>query len=308
MKTILVPLDGSMLAEQVLPYVQLLAPILGAPVYLLRAISEVEQAQVLADIVVAPTSGIPAIPSPVCEQCTLTRLCQHTDCYIAAQATQLGRAGVETYADMRVGAPANVTAAAATQWPEPLIAMATHDDQGLWRWARGSIADQLVHTTTIPMLLVRGREHAAPVAPRLKRILVPLDGSALARRALPLAIELAALAHAELILLQVVAPSLDAYLRDFPVAADLRGAIHDQVQTAFDGAASAVERQSMRLTTAIALGSPAEAVAEEASRRQIDLIVMATHGYTGLQRWRLGSVADAVLHLTPTPLILVRGQ
>jgi hypothetical protein len=48
MKTILVPLDGTSLAEQVLPYVQLLAPILGAPVYLLRGISEVEQAKVLA--------------------------------------------------------------------------------------------------------------------------------------------------------------------------------------------------------------------------------------------------------------------
>jgi nucleotide-binding universal stress UspA family protein len=186
--------------------------------------------------------------------------------------------------------------------------MATHDDHGLWRWARGSIADQLVHTTSIPLLLIHGRAHAAPSSPRLKRILVPLDGSALSRLALPLAIELAALAHAELILLQVVAPSLEAYLRDYPIAADARGALHDQAQQAFAPSAGAVEPQSMRLTTAIALGSPAEAVAEETSRRHIDLIVMATHGYSGLQRWRLGSVAAEVLHLTSTPLILVRGH
>src|SRR5262245_42114089 len=127
MKTILVPLDGSILAEQVLPYVQLLAPILGAPVHLLRAISDVEQALLLADTRAVPERGIPAIPPPVCAQCALTKLCQHTDCYIAAQATRLGRAGIETYADARVGAPASVTAAAAAQWPEPLVAMATHD-------------------------------------------------------------------------------------------------------------------------------------------------------------------------------------
>src|SRR6185436_13060113 len=162
-------------------------------------------------------------------------------------------------------------------------AMATHADQGLWRWARGSVADQLIHTTTIPMLLVRGLAHATPPAPKLKRILVPLDGSALARQALPLAIKLAALAQAELILIQVAAPSIEVYLRDYPVRADLQRALHDQVQQAFDMFAGDVDPQPMRLTTAIALGPPAEAIAEEAARRQIDLLVMATHGYTGLR-------------------------
>ena len=306
MKTILVPLDGSALAEQVLPYVQLLAPLLGAQVHLLRAISEAEQADLLPKADAVPEDGAPPAPPPVCAQCTLTALCQHTDCYIASQATRLREAGVETYADLRVGAPATVTTEAAAQWPDPLIAMVTHADQGLWRWARGSVADQLIHTTTIPMLLVRGLAHAMPPAPKLKRILVPLDGSALAQQALPLAIKLAALAQAELILLQVAAPSIEAYLRDYPVMADLQRALHDQVQQAFDMFAGDVDTQPMRLTTAIALGSPAEAIAEEAAQRQIDLLVMATHGYTGLRRWRLGSVAAALLYATATPLLLVR--
>ena len=57
MKTILVPLDGSMLAEQVLPYVQLLAPLVGAPVHLLRGISEVEQTHLLTHTIAAPEGG-----------------------------------------------------------------------------------------------------------------------------------------------------------------------------------------------------------------------------------------------------------
>ena len=303
MKTILVPLDGSALAEQVLPYVQLLAPCLGAQVHLLRAISEVEQAARLAKVDAVPEQEAPT----VCEQCTLTALCQHMDCYIASQAVRLREAGVESYADLRVGAAAIVTTESASQWPDPLIAMVTHADQGLWRWMRGSVADQLIHTTTIPMLLVRGRAHATPPAPKLKRILVPLDGSALAQQALPLAIKLAIkLAPAQLFVLQVAAPSIDAYLRDYPVAADLGRALRDQVQQTFDMVAGDLDPQAIQLTTAIALGSPAQAIAEEVAQRQIDLLVMATHAYTGLRRWRLGSVAAELLDTTTIPLLLLR--
>jgi nucleotide-binding universal stress UspA family protein len=53
-------------------------------------------------------------------------------------------------------------------------------------------------------------------------------------------------------------------------------------------------------------GHAAEVLVDEAERREVDLIVMATHGYSGLRRWALGSVADKVLHATTTPLILVR--
>ena len=51
---------------------------------------------------------------------------------------------------------------------------------------------------------------------------------------------------------------------------------------------------------------PAEGIVEEASRRQADVIVMATHGYGGVQRWMLGSIADKVLQAAPVPLLLIR--
>jgi nucleotide-binding universal stress UspA family protein len=53
-------------------------------------------------------------------------------------------------------------------------------------------------------------------------------------------------------------------------------------------------------------GNSAEAIVEEATRRQANLIVMATHGYGRIQRWILGSVADKVLQTAPAPLLLVR--
>jgi nucleotide-binding universal stress UspA family protein len=302
METILVPLDGSALAEQVLPQVRLLASLLEARVHLLRGITMGESTLLSAK------ARSPAPAPAVCAQCAQTALCGHTDCYIAAQASALRAAGVDADADMRVGAPAAVISTAAAQSQDTLVAMVTHGHRGLRRWVRGSVADEIVHNTTAPLLLVRGSARESQAAPRLKRILVPLDGSALARQALPLAIELVARARAELILLWVVAPSIDAYLRIFPAEADARGALRDQVAEALATYADQRLTPPEQITSAVGVGPPAQAIAEEASRRHVDLIVMATHGYIGLRRWRLGSVADQVLHATTTPLLLVRSQ
>jgi nucleotide-binding universal stress UspA family protein len=54
------------------------------------------------------------------------------------------------------------------------------------------------------------------------------------------------------------------------------------------------------------IGYPAEVIVDEAERRHASLIVMATHGYSGLRRWTLGSTADKVLHSTRTPLLMIR--
>jgi nucleotide-binding universal stress UspA family protein len=308
MKTILLPLDGSSIAEQALPYVQQLAPVLVARVHLLRGVTEDEQERFLACQRGQPVDASSLAPPPVCTICTLTPRCQHTDCYLAGQAELLRARGVEAYGDTRVGAAAAVIAASAAQWPATLIAMATHAHSGLRRWVRGSVTDQVVHDTTIPLFLVRGSEYAAPPEPMLARILVPLDGSAFASQALPLAIELAARAQAELTLVWVAAPSIDAYMRGFPTEADLRRLLREQVVRAYAAVAGGIPKEPVPITTAVALGPTAETIAEEAGRRRAGLIVMATHGYTGLQRWRLGSVADVLLRLTPTPLLLVRGQ
>jgi len=137
--------------------------------------------------------------------------------------------------------------------------MATHGYGGLRRWALGSVTDRVVHTATVPVCVVRSAAHVAPGEHALTRILVPLDGSDLARQALPLAIELAKRASAELVVLR------------------------------------AVETHTQNASLMI-------------MQSGVDLIVMATHGYGGLQRWALGSVADKVLQAAPIPILLVRAR
>jgi nucleotide-binding universal stress UspA family protein len=304
MKTILVPLDGAALAEQALPYAQMLAPLLEAKVHLLRAISEPEHEALLP-------GNMPGQPEPnpapaACALCSLTTVCAHTNCYIAEQAVQLRAAGIESDADMRVGTPAPLIAQIAQDASETLIVMATHGKRGLQRWVHGSLADKIIHDTAAPLLLIqRGNYEPSPV-PKLRRILVPLDGSDLSQQALPLAISLAARAQAELILLWIVAPSIDAYLRAFPTESDARQALHHHMVDALAASANTLSAQEVQVTTSVGIGMPAQAIAEEAEWRRVDLIVMASHGYVGLQRWRRGSVADGVLHATTTPLLLVR--
>ena len=306
MKTILVPLGGAALAEQALPYAQMLAPLLQANIHLLRAISEPERAALLAGDLSQQQAL--AAPPVECAQCSLTTLCEHTNCYIAEQTLRLRAADIDCDADVRVGTPAAIIAELAQDLPETLIVMATHGKRGLRRWVQGSVADKIVHDTSAPLLLVQQGNSRASAAPKLKRILVPLDRSALAQQALPLAIELAALAQAELILLWVVAASIEEYLRAFPAESDAQCALHDQTAEALANFATLLSTRTVEMTTAVGIGKPAQAIAEEADLRRVDLIVMASHGYTGLERWRLGSVADEVLHATTVPLLLVRSQ
>jgi nucleotide-binding universal stress UspA family protein len=106
----------------------------------------------------------------------------------------------------------------------------------------------------------------------------------------------------------VVAPSIEEFMRVFPADADARGMLHDQLTEALAASDGDLPIPAVRITTVVGIGTPAQGIAEEAARRRVDLIMMATHGYIGLQRWRLGSVADALLHTTTTPLLLVRSQ
>jgi nucleotide-binding universal stress UspA family protein len=89
---------------------------------------------------------------------------------------------------------------------------------------------------------------------------------------------------------------------------DVLPMVRDRLQSELGDLAGELERQDIVVTPVAVNGFPAETIIDEAVRRGVDLIVMATHGYSGIKRWALGSVADKVLHATRTPLLLVRAQ
>jgi nucleotide-binding universal stress UspA family protein len=315
MKTILVPLDGSALAEQVLPYIRTLAPLMGAGVRLLTVISDAYGEGLLTESLAAAYG----VTDPLTVQRERERReslmhRQHAESYLAGQAAPLEGHGLDVEIDVRYGPAAEVIVEVAEGHHVALIAMATHGYSGLKRWALGSVTDKVAHATTRPMFVVRGAAHAPEGAAAFQRVMVPLDGSPFAEQALPCAAELAAQSNAELLLMQAVMPTIESYPRIAPLGrpevlpGDVLAALRAQATADLERQASELRRRGLHVATHVVDGPAAESIVDEARHRAVDLVVMATHGYSGLKRWALGSVADKVLHAATTPLILVRAQ
>jgi nucleotide-binding universal stress UspA family protein len=133
------------------------------------------------------------------------------------------------------------------------------------------------------------------------RILVPLDGSTLAETVLDKAIELARDGATPVLLRAAEARRL---VGD-PVAAQIN-VVHD-AELYLGGVAERLRGAGVgNVETCVWYGPPAEAIIEAARARQTDLILMSTHGRSGLGRLVLGSVAESVLRATRTPILLLR--
>jgi nucleotide-binding universal stress UspA family protein len=315
MKTILVPLDGSALAERVLPYVRGLAPLLGAKVCLLQSLSDADHDTMLAEGLLGAYGFIEA-PEALRErrQRAWETLREHAEGYLATKALELREAGLDVETEVNVGSPAKIIVEVAQERHATLIAMATHGYGGVKRWTLGSVTDQVVHLATTPVLVVHGAAPAPQADPTFERILVPLDGSAFANQVLPIARELAATANAELVLLEAIAPSIETQIgarpfgRPIPRYNVVLEMLRRQATQDLSALANQQRANGLRASVVVKNGPAAEAIVDEAARCQADLIVMATHGYSGVKRWALGSVAHKVLHGVTTPILLVRAQ
>ena len=301
MKTILVPLDGSALAEQVLPHVQMLAALLSARVHLLHVVSDADRYHLLFD-------DPQGVGEPARSSWEVLR--ENAESYLSEQTETLREAGLEASFMVRLGSAPEMIVETAERRGVQLIAMATHGYSGLRRWALGSVTDKVLHTANTPLLVVRGTDRLPASALKLKRIMLPLDGSALARQAVPFAAELASCAQAELVLFTVLtqpaeAPKANDSFRRFEDALPL---VRDRLMDQLGRDAVVLQEHKVPITPVAVTGLPAESIVDEAAHLGVDLIVMATHGASGLRRWALGSDADKVLHATTTPLILVRSQ
>jgi nucleotide-binding universal stress UspA family protein len=316
MKTILVPLDGSARAEQVLPYAAYLAKLMKARICLLRVVTDVyygapspQDVAVLPEMVGMGRSALPAVELP-----SLETLRNHAEGDHLETLHRLRAKGLRVDLEVQVGSPAEVIVEVAQAKHVELIAMAAHGWGGLKRWALGSVTDKVVHAAHVPVFVVRTTLELAEYPPLLRRVLVPLDGSELARQALPLASELAAAAGAELVLLNAFAPTIlihyPSVMADSSLA-ELYNTTYPEMRAQalanLEATAKQIHEQyGLKVTCQVCPGLPADVIIDEAKEEGADLVVMSTHGYSGLKRWTLGSVADKVLHAGHTPLLLVR--
>lgn len=194
-----------------------------------------------------------------------------------------------------------------------LVAMSTHGRGPLQRAWLGSVADELLRTLQVPLLLVRPVEGEPPAPATLAggELLVPLDGSGLAEAVLAPAAGIARAFDAPVTLLQVVSPvvlATDPAL-PFPQGFDeeLTAAARDDAQDYLDGVAERLREEGVRATAVAALGgNPAETVLDASRAPGVRMVALATHGRSGVRRLVLGSVADKLVRGAERPVLVVR--
>jgi nucleotide-binding universal stress UspA family protein len=159
MNTILIPLDGSIRAEQVLPYARRLAQILNARLHLLEVVPEVREDDPFAMTVAEAYhrgSG-PSATQREHEWHSWETKRRHAEGYLGSHALMLQAEQVRVDVEVRLGNPAEQIVAVADEQHAALIALATHGYSGLKRWALGSVADKVLHAAATPLVLVHAR-------------------------------------------------------------------------------------------------------------------------------------------------------
>lgn len=139
----------------------------------------------------------------------------------------------------------------------------------------------------------------------IHRILVPLDGSKAAEQALSAARGLATTAECEIVLLTTIARMERWATSETPAWEAEEETVANRY---LDAVAGQLRDEGFQVTTRFAWGRPADVIREVAEEANIDLIVMTTHGRSGLARWLIGSVTDSVLRTSERPLLLIRAQ
>jgi nucleotide-binding universal stress UspA family protein len=284
LQEILVPLDGSRVAESVLPYLRDLAPRFGSHVHILGV-------------------GIGRKTRRV------NRLLED---YTNRIANGLKGDNIKAEAVIRYGTAADKILDFTTENEIDLIIMATHGRSGITRWWMGSVAEKVISEATAPVLLVRSKRPsktgAAGKPKIIHKILAPLDGSDIGEAALPYAEMLATNSGALISLLQVVSPpgTVEASLLGGPDWRKFVKAMHDAGEDYLKNIAARLSGKEIKSTYEVITGDPADKIVEYANDKKANLIAMSTHGRTGLTRWVLGSIADKVLHGARIPILLVR--
>lgn len=296
---ILVPLDGSAFSEQALQYAFGIVRRSGAELHLVR-VHTLPTADWLA-------SGASAATLQVNED-----LRRADELYLDRMAEY---AALHVEAAPRTALLSGAIAPALDEYIQShgidLVIMTTHGRTGLSRAWIGSVADALVRTTSVPVLLLRPRANEMPSQPpsfAIDHILVPIDETDLSTEILAPALELGRWTGARFTLVQIISPPIAIPSADaialplqFARAVELRV----EAATRLEELARRLHAQGHDVDTVIVIhGQAAHGILEQAAGMKADLIAMSTHGRRGFARFALGSVADKVVRGTSVPLLL----
>lgn len=294
-KHILVPLDGSSLAERVLPHTVAVGRAMDAKVTLLRAVARTP-----------PESGSRAV-----DPLSWHMRKSEAEAYMNETAERIGKTGLTAEVRLAEGRAASSIIEFAREEDVDLIVISSHGDSGLSAWNISSVVQKVILRAYAPTMIIRAYQ---PVTEELTglsyaRLLVPLDGSQRAECTLSWARELARHHDGRLILAHVVKkPEVP---RRAPLSAEeadlverLTALNREEGQAYLDDLGSRLDLDvEPRLVVS---DDPAMALHTLADDEEVDLVVMAAHGYSGKKTWPYGSVALNFIVYGCEPLLIVQ--
>lgn len=204
------------------------------------------------------------------------------------------------------GDPATAILDDAVDCDADLVVMGTHGRTGIHRYVAGSVTEQVVRRAPVPVLTAHAYDDddgPAPEPGRFDRVLLPTDRSPAAEASVPHAIAFAEIADAEVNVLNVV--DVSNTTGGATVAVDPSDEFHEAGEAATERIADRVREAGLSATTTVVDGFPARDVLSYADDNPVDLIVMGTHGRTGVSRFLLGSTTERAIRHADAPVLAV---
>ena len=302
---ILVPLDGSELAEKALKSAAQIAAAMA------QRAGEEQPVRLVLLRVASPMAILAADPLLYDEMIHMG--VDEAQAYLNLAATTLAVAPAVIETVVVTGSPADAIVHYAEDNDVDLIVMSSHGRTGSSRWVYGSVAEKVMHHAPCATAIIRA--HVAVEIFQNHKLLVPLDGSELAERALGPALALAGAVHANVVLLRVVAghellaESMTPAGEHIEEALNAAGAQERAEAEAYlQRVYSAHENQHLFFDVQSTGGDVADAIVSYADAQHVDLIVMSSHGRSGIGRWLHGSVAEKVLRGANCATVIIRGR
>jgi len=274
-RNVLIPLDGSPLAEDILPQLGRLALEPDLEWLLFR---------------VCPLRVLPGIDhAPPIRDDHLVREAMH---YVDSVAHRLRLAGRRVRGRVvQADDPAQAILSCADEEESSLIALSTHGRSGVTRVILGSTAENVLRAAHAPLLLARSFARPSKSTP-FRNLVLPVVGSPLSCSAATALLAFVKGVDARVTLVHVLEDKAPA--PHWQIPGDPLGEVEKRLRAAL-----------LPVETEIRSGDPTEEILKVCRGRDADLLVMSTHGRTGPARWLLGSVTESVLRETPLPMLVV---
>jgi nucleotide-binding universal stress UspA family protein len=295
-KHILLPLDGSSLAERVLPHAIAMSKAFNSQVTLLRVIHKGSEED---------TNNI---VNPMAWQMRKSE----AEAYLYSVQNRLEDVEVDSKIRIMEGNPAQQIIEFARNEAVDLIILSSHGSSGVSAWNINSTVQKVLLRAFMPVMIIRAyiEEYDSLLGLKYERLFLPLDGSKRAECILPLAKSISEAQDSKVFLTHIIeTPTLPSQM---PLQDDVKNIVDQLIEIKFNEASSYInevkDQFNPNRVEVIIEGSekPSIAMHNVIDREQIDLVLLSAHGYSGESRWPYGSIALNFIVFGTTPLIILQ--